>query len=78
MIFREKAFRSLAPVRIFNVPVDRMSFFYFKNLKFSNHIFRNQRDSKILSIYFDVKINPITFSIRNKNYKQNLLIAAQF
>ena len=41
-------------------------------------IFRNQRDSKILSLSFDVKINPITFSIRNKNYKQNLLIAAQF
>ena len=36
MIFRQKALRSLAPVRILNVPVDQMSFFfYFKNLKFS-------------------------------------------
>jgi len=39
--------------------------FFFKELKFfekEDHIFRNQRDSKIYSFYFDVKVNPITFS----------------
>jgi len=41
--------------------------------------FGNHRDSKILSLHFDVKINPIIFSYPQKNlkrnYQQNRLIA---
>jgi len=48
--------------------------FFFKELKFfekDDHIFRNQRDSKIYSFYFDVKVNPITFSDPQQNLKRN-------
>jgi len=50
MIFRQKALCSLAPVRIFNVPVDQMSIFLFEKFEIfekDDHIFGNQRDSKI-------------------------------